>query len=187
MSAMPANQTVDYRDEGYLEISVEPIDEPESVYFTWHQPKFDFVFRNKTDKEIRTREGEGWTGVRWILELEPGGDKILAVGDVDLSIAPGGEQRERIEPGLLAYEANAVLGVTGGSIRKETEEGDDFIEVETNQLQESISQILYTFTIWDESHYEAVHEQPQRLQKLVVIFAFLTVILTFLIVVQTLM
>lgn len=184
---MPATQTVDYRDEGYLQISIEPVDEPDDVYFTEHRPEFDLVFRNKTDKEIRTREVGDWTGVRWILELEPGGEQILATGNVDLSIAPGGEERVRIEPGLLAYEANAVLGVAGGAIRKETGDGDEYIEVETTALKNEISHILYTFTIWDESHYEAVHEQPKRLQekmvsqqRLVIVLAALTAILALL-------
>lgn len=177
---MPAAQSVDYRDEGYLEISVEPIDEPDSVYFTRHRPEFDLVFRNRTDMEIRTRQDDEWTGIRWILELEPGGDEILATGNVDLSVAPGGEERKRIEPGLLAYEANAVLGVAGGAIRGEVGRGDEHIEVETIQSVDDISHILYTFTIWDESHYEAVHEQPKRLQKKVVTLARLTAFLAFL-------
>lgn len=174
---MPAKQKIDYRNLGYLEITIDPDEEPENVYFTCDEPKFDLVFRNKTDKEIRTREDESWTGVQWVLELEPGADTKLAIGDVRLSIEPGREHRERIKPGLLAYESNAVLGLTGGGVELKDEDEDEFIELSSNISQKYIDHILYTFTIWDKSHYEAVHEQPKRLMKYIIGFGFLTVIL----------
>lgn len=174
---MPASQTVDYGDRGYLEISIEPIGEPESVYFTGDKPEFDLVIKNLTNRKIRTRDGNTWAGIRWVLEIEPGVGKKLAGGGIDLSIPPGGEQRERIELGLLAYETSAVLGVGGFGLTGGDRESDEPLVFDAGSSQEVVSQVLYTFSIWDRSHYEAVHQQPKRLQWLIVIFAFLTAVL----------
>lgn len=174
---MPANQTIDYGNRGYLEVDIEPIDEPESVYYTGDKPEFDLVISNQTNREIQTREGDRWAGLRWVLEIEPGVGKKLAGGAIDLSIPPGGEQRERIKPGLLAYETGAVLGVGGFGLSGDDQENDEPLVFDAGSSQEVVSQVLYTFTIWDRSHYEAVHEQPKRLQLLVIVFAFLTAVL----------
>jgi hypothetical protein len=174
---MPASQTIDYGDRGLLKISIEPIDEPESVYYTEDKPEFDLVIRNQTNREIQTREGDKWAGLRWVVEIEPGVEKTLASGGIDLSIPPGGKQRERITPGLLAYETSAVLGVGGFGLSGVDEGSDEPLVFDAGSSQEVVSQVLYTFTIRDRSHYDAVHEQPKRLQWMVVGFGFLTAVL----------
>lgn len=160
---MPAKQTVDYGNKGYLDISIELIDEPESVYFTEDEPTFEFVMRNKTDRVIQGTSGS--SGLRWEIELGPGvGAGRLASGEIELEIEPNGVQREMISPGLLAFEGNAVLGVMIGVADDVDEDSDEPIEFTFSGAM----QVLYTFTIWDRSQYEAIHEHPKRLQEKVV-------------------
>jgi hypothetical protein len=170
---VPASQTLDYTHHGYLELRINPIDEPENVYFTEQRPKFEIVVSNKSDRYVTTK-GEG--GMRWILGIDPTGQETIASGSFHFHLDPGEEHTEVIEPGLLAYESNAVMGVTGVSTTETKRSGKDAILFDVG-IQDNIKKILYTFTIWDRSHYDAVHEQPKKLQKWVVYLSVLVVVL----------
>jgi hypothetical protein len=171
---MPASQTVCYTDNEYVELSINAIDEPDDVYFTHQTPEFELVMKNTTERHIKNLDRK--SGLRWVLALGPGESHVLAGGDIDLSIGPGDTQRETISPGLLGYEGNAVLGVTGVSLSGSHNSGEGPIRYGKGP-NDALKHILYTFTIWDRSHYEAVHEQPKRLQKWIIGFGGLTAFL----------
>lgn len=176
MAGMPAEQTIDYGGRGWVEISIEPVDKPKSVYFTDENPAFILVFRNMTDLEVRTDEGKA--GVRWVLELGARNQKQLATGDIHLTLEPEDVRRERIEPGLLAYDGTAVLGVSGFSVSEgygKDDTGPIVIYAQGDPIP--LAQVLYTFPVWDRDFYEAVYEHPKHLQRYVIGLAFITAVL----------
>lgn len=169
---MPASQTVDYTNKGYLKISIEPNEHPDSVYFTDQSPSFDIVIENTADRAVRSPENR--SSLKWALSLGDG-KRQISTGKVDFSIEPGETYRERIEPGLLAYEDNAVLGVATATLN-DSQETDAPISIYASKSDE-INKVLYTFPIWDRSHYNAIHEQPKRMTKWVIFFGGLTALL----------
>lgn len=177
---MPASQTVDLTRYGYLELSIEAVSEHQDVYFTDQSPRFELIMRNKTDRVLKSREGDYFTGFQWILELGAGKEKTLAKGTVEFTLQPGETQRELVEPGLLGYEGNAVLGVRGSDLSGGRDKGEEPIEFGINLKGDTLTSVLYTFTIWDRSHYKTVHEHPKMLQKWIIFFAGLTSILAIL-------
>lgn len=171
--AMPASQTVNYTRYGYLKISVEPIDEPDSVYFTDQSPSFRMIFENISDRTITSRDGRDV--VKWFLALGSDG-QMLNSGSIDFSIGPGEIHEEVIEPGLLAYEENAVLGIGSTALIGNHQNDEDPIQFSPSQ-SERITKELYSFPVWDRSHYRAIHEQPKQMTKWVMFFGGLTAVL----------
>lgn len=172
---MPASQTVDYGGHGYLQVDIEPKSEPESVYFTDQTPIFEITIENLTNRNIEGMDGRPPIG--WVLGVGPSLEETIAHGGINCALGPGETQTTEIEPGLLAYEKNAVLGLARlNGMSGDHDRGGDPIEMKAGP-RGRIDQILYTFTIWDRSHYEAIHEQPKKLQKWVVVFGALTAIL----------
>lgn len=172
---MPASQKVEYTRYGYLDVSAKPVEEPDSVYFTDQSPKFEILIENKTDRRVETTEGRDL--MDWGLAVGPSTEQFISGGSIDASLEPGGTHREIIEPGLLAYEENAVLGISGVSIYGNHKEEDDGPIKFGSNGKSSIKKVLYSFAIWDRSHYNSIHEQPKKLQKWVLRFGGLTALL----------
>jgi hypothetical protein len=170
---MPATQTVNYGNYDDLRISVEPVDEPESVYFTDQSPTFNVNIKNTSEKTVTSVDQKG--AVRWVLALGSDHQPVNS-GSIDFCIGPDETHTEEIEVGLLAYEENAVLGVTGTGVIDQ-QEGDETEIRYSPKKSDYIKQELYTFPIWDRSHYESIHEQPKQMTKWVMFFGGITAVL----------
>lgn len=168
---MPASTEVDYRKD-MIRVWVEPLDEPDGVYFTDESPEFELVVKNETDRKVTTHEGDG---IYWTLAIGPGIPKAYKQDGEKIEIEPGGEQRIRVGGELLAHEGNASIAINR-AVRLRGGIDNDPLILDPTFKSENL-QNLYTFTIWDRSHYEAVHEQPKRLQKWVVFLSLLVALL----------
>jgi hypothetical protein len=169
---MPASQSANVTQHGFVEVSIDPIDEPEDVYFTEQRPQFEIVIENKSDREVKSRDGNRFTGLVWAVELGSDQAKTLASGEIDFSLQPDETHRELIDLGLLGYEGNAVISVGGASVSGHNKDTGP-ITIGTSTGSSGTSEVLYTFPIWDRSHYDTVHEQPKRLQKVIILFGAL--------------
>lgn len=80
-----------------------------------------------------------------------------------MELEPGEELRKRIGGELLGFGGNGVIGINSGMSLSENADGS--IEIHPQKPSRGGYRWLYTFTVWDKSHFEAAHEQPRKLLK----------------------
>lgn len=150
---MPASKSVDlFRG---LVADVEPVGEEPDVYYTDQSPKFVLTIHNPTEYDFV----EG-SSIRWVLAVGSGIPSPMY--DEELSIeVPAGETREyEIGGELLAFEGHGVIGVSASGARDDGEPPYELWETEPRNYDP-----VYTFSVWDRSQYESLHERPKRLQR----------------------
>lgn len=156
---MPADREVQYhRSLDGLTVRVEPIDSKD-IYFTDEDPEFDLIVENGLDRPVITREEEG---IIWVLGVGQDAPDPEYAQSIEIDLEPGEIQKHRIGGELLAYEGNGVIGINRGSTLYGGADADTVI-IEAQDPSLGGYRWLYTFTVWDESHYNAIHEQPQKL------------------------
>lgn len=170
---MPASTELYYQRYENIRVSVEPFQEPDRVYFTDESPEFELVLSNETDRHVTSHEGEG---IYWVLALGTGIPEAYKWGTEEVKIEPHGEQRIRIGGELLAHEGNASIAINRNLSLRGGRDHDPII-LDAGPFDKQNLQTLYTFSIWDRSHYEEVHEQPKRLQRWVVLLSLLVALL----------
>lgn len=154
---MPASQAIDIYPE--LTVEVEPIDDEPEVYFTNQKPKFNLKISNSTDYNFI--EGSELT---WLIAIGSGMPEYTYKDYLSFEIEPGEEKEFEIGGELLAFEGHGVIGVSTGHPRRR---GDQDFEL---QRANNVSRYnaVYTFSVWDKSQYEMVHELPKKLQKIAI-------------------
>lgn len=170
---MPASSEVFYTRYEKIRIDVDPLHEPDRVYFTDEAPEFELVLMNETDQHVTSYEDEG---IYWALALGTGIPEAYKWESEEVEIEPHGEQRITIGGELLAHEGNASIAINRNIGLRGGKDHDPLTLDPTPYNKDNLLN-LYTFTIWDRSHYEAVHEQPKRLQKWVVRLSILVALL----------
>lgn len=170
---MPATQTIDLLDG--LEIRVEPVKEPDPVYFTSDEPEFNVHIRNDDAKYDFTED----SAFRWTIETNP--MQVVHTDEVKFGPLDRGEEITVTVGGkVLAYEGHGVLGIStghpsgkGGSNRWRLNAGG-----------KRSADPAYSFSVWDESDYNASVRQPKRLQiallvtsVMLIVFALVQVLL----------
>lgn len=170
---MPASTELYYQRYENIRVSVEPFQEPDRVYFTDESPEFELVLSNETDRHVTSHEGEG---IYWVLALGTGIPEAYKWGTEEVKIEPHGEQRIRIGGELLAHEGNASIAINRNLSLRGGRDHDPII-LDAGPFDKQNLQTLYTFSIWDRSHYEEAHEQPKRLQRWVVLLSLLVALL----------
>ena len=170
---MPASKEIYYHRYQNIRVWVEPLHEPDRVYFTDESPEFDLVLSNETDRHVTTHEDEG---IYWVLAIGPGIPEAYKWRSEKVDIEPHGEQRIRIGGELLAHEGNASIAINQNVTLRGGKDHEPII-LDVSRFHKENLRNLYTFTIWDRTHYESIHEQPKRLQKWVVVLSVLVVLL----------
>ena len=150
---MPASQK---RDD-HLLVEAKPLTPPEHVYFTDQRPEFEISVTNKSGHDLGPD-----AQIRWIIGIGSGQPDPVQTGFIDVPLVDGETISEVIGDELLAYDGHGVLGVAYGGIYGD--EGDKKL----HSRDSSHIHPLYTFTVWDRSLFETVHEQPKNLQRWVV-------------------
>lgn len=161
---MPATQVIDVFDG--LEFHVEPVQEPNPVYFTSDEPEFNVHIRN-TGAEYEFSDESAF---RWTIETNP--MQVVHTGEVEFgSLCHGEETTVTVGERVLAYEGHGVLGISiGGASGK-----GDTDRRKLNAGRESGARPAYSFHVWDRSHYKASIERPWKLQ-LAMVFTSLALI-----------
>jgi len=150
---MPATQTIEVHDG--LEFSVEPVEEPDPVYFTSDEPEFNVHIRNKDAKHDYS-EGSKF---QWTIETDP--MEVIHVGVAEFGPLDRGEETTVTVGGkVLAYEGHGVVGISAGSASGQK----DSDRWRLNPGGANSANPAYSFHVWDKSHYEASVQQPKRLQ-----------------------
>lgn len=172
---MPASKSVDVFKG--LHVEVEPINGEPDVYFTDESPSFELTVRNPT--EYNFAKG---SSIRWVIAIGSGMPSPIYNEVVDIEVPPGEERKYKIGGKLLAFEGHGVVGVSAGGA---TGLGDPDYELRERRARNYDP--VYTFSVWDRSQYETLHERPKKLQKAslilsaaIVFFAIVQIILTFL-------
>jgi hypothetical protein len=117
---------------------------------------FKITVRNPTDYHFT--EGSEFT---WCLAIGTGRPEIIHQNDVEFELGPGEESTFLIGDHTFAFEGHGVIGVQSGAARGR---GDPEYTLQSRMNQNYHP--TYTFSVWDRSHYDVVHEQPKRLQKI---------------------
>ncbi|UHQ98242.1 hypothetical protein HYG81_19350 (plasmid) [Natrinema zhouii] len=159
---MPASQKL----ENHFTVEAEPVIEPDPVFFTDESPEFDLKVTNNEDFEI----GNGAT-IRWVLAIGSGKPEPVHKGGERVILDPGETKTYRVGGDLLSYDGHGVFGVAYGSPL-----GNDGTRKLHTRSHDSYKP-LYSFSVWDRSQYDAVHEQPKRNQKWIVASSILVAIL----------
>lgn len=154
---MPATQIIEIFDG--LEIEVEPVDEPDPVYFTDEKPEFNIHLRNN-DSDYEFAEE---SALQWTIETNP--MQVVHTGEVEFGPFDHGEETTVTVGGkVLAYEGHGVFGIstagasgTNDSDRRKLKSG-----------HQDSADPAYSFSVWDRSDYSASIQQPKRLQLAVI-------------------
>jgi hypothetical protein len=170
---MPATQTIDVFDG--LEIRVEPVQEPDPIYFTSDEPEFDVHLQNNDAKYEFAEE----SAFRWTIETNP--MQVIHTDEVEFGPLDYGEEKTiTVGEKVLAYEGHGVLGISTAGASGVS--GSDRWEL--NSGKASSADPAYSFSVWDESDYTASVEQPKRLQLamlvtsvMLIVFALIQVLL----------
>lgn len=150
---MPASQTLETYDG--LEISAEPLTEPHPVFYTEENPKFRITIKNDNAK-FDFIEG---SSLRWTIETDP--KEVVYTDIVEFGpLDDGDEISLDVGGSVLAYEGHGVFGVSIGNAK----EVDDSHRRKLPHNFVDYSYPLYSFSVWDKSHYQASVRQPKRLQ-----------------------
>ncbi|MFC7251091.1 hypothetical protein ACFQJ5_14750 [Halomicroarcula sp. GCM10025324] len=169
---MPATQTITIFDG--LEIKVEPVEEPDPVYFTSDEPEFNIHLRNN-DAEYEFSEG---SALLWTIETNP--MQVVHSGEVEFGPLDHGEETTVTVGGkVLAYEGHGVLGVASGASGT-----NDSHRWELNAGRRNSADPAYSFSVWDESDYNASIRRPKRMQLamvgtsvILIVFALIQILL----------
>jgi len=150
---MPATQTIEVFDG--LEFSVEPVEEPDPVYFTSDKPEFNVHIRNR-DAKYDFSEGSKF---QWTIETDP--MEVIHAGEAEFGPIDRGEETTVTVGGeVLAYEGHGVFGISAGSASPAS--GTDRHELRSGGV--NTAEPTYSFHVWDNSHYAASVRRPKRLQ-----------------------
>jgi len=170
---MPATQTIDVFDG--LEFNVEPVEEPDPVFFTSDNPEFNVHIRNN-DAKYDFSEGSTF---RWTIETNP--MQVVHTNEVEFGPLDHGEETTVTIGGkVLAYEGHGVVGIATSGASGTKESGRrELLTGRANSADPA-----YSFHVWDNSHYDASIQQPKRLQRamfgtsvLLIVFALIQVLL----------
>ncbi|KAB1192429.1 hypothetical protein GJR96_02820 [Haloferax sp. MBLA0076] len=150
---MPATQEITVFDG--LEINVEPVEEPDPVYFTSDDPEFNVHLHNN-DAKYNFSEASAF---RWTIETNP--MQVVHTGEVEFGPLDHGEETTVTVGGdVLAYEGHGVLGISvAGASGKN---GSDRWKL--NAGRERSADPAYSFSVWDESDYNASIRRPKQMQ-----------------------
>jgi hypothetical protein len=138
-----------------LEMRAEPVNAPNPVYFTSDEPQFDIHLRNNDAKYEFSEDST----LRWTIETNP--MQVVHTGEIEFGPLDYGEETSVTVGGkILAYEGHGVLGIaTGGASSK-----DDSQRWELKAGKQGSADPAYSFSVWDESDYNASIRQPKRMQ-----------------------
>lgn len=170
---MPATQTINIFDG--LEINVEPVEEPDPVYFTSDVPEFNIHLRNN-DAKYEFSEG---SEILWTIETNP--MQVVHAGEVEFGPLDHGEETTVTVGGkVLAYEGHGVLGIaTSGAAGK-----NESHRWELNSGRRNSADPAYSFSVWDESDYNASIRRPKHMQLamvgtsvILIVFALIQILL----------
>lgn len=149
---MPASQHIDVFNG--LEIFAEPTKKPDPVFFTDQAPEFEVTLRNNDAKYEWSED----SSIRWTIETGKG--DIIHTDKVEFGPLDNGEETTIMAGGeILAYEGHGVFGVATGSASSTS----------TNRRRlkagrERNTDPVYSYSVWDRSHYNASVQWPKRLQ-----------------------
>jgi len=170
---MPATQTITVFDG--LEIEVEPVEEPDPVYFTSDEPEFKIHLRNNDAKYDFSEESE----IRWTIETNP--MQVVHTGEVKFGTLDRGEETTvTVGNKVLAYEGHGVLGIaTSGASGKGNSD-----RRKLNAGNQRSAEPAYSFSVWDESDYNASIRRPKQMQlamigtsAILIVFALIQILL----------
>ncbi|UHQ98025.1 hypothetical protein HYG81_20610 (plasmid) [Natrinema zhouii] len=148
---MPASQEID----DYLTVNAKPIRPPDSVFFTDQSPEFEVEIANSS--EYHFTEG---SQITWATAIGDGRPRPVHSGTIDIDLEPNESKTYIVEDDLLSFEGHGVFGIAfGGHSGQDTSNPRKLHSRPAKDYDP-----LYTFTVWDRSHYETVHEQPKDLQ-----------------------
>ncbi|QLD84792.1 hypothetical protein HWV23_03375 [Natronomonas halophila] len=169
---MPAGQTVDHYD--CLKFDVEPDVHPDPVYFTEQSPAFQVHITNDNSKY------EWWEHSDFGWNMVVDGDVVRSEREIFGPLDNGESTKTTIEPGVLAYEGHGVIEIYTGKAGQRR----DTTRRNLHSNDERNCDPAYSFSVWDESHYEATVRRPKQLQKgiiftsaVLIIFAFIQLVL----------
>lgn len=149
---MPASQT-ETIFQG-LEVTVEPVTEPDPVYWTDQSPEFRIQLHNSEDSKYE------WTGGSELtINIEIDGDLIHAETIEFGPLEYGEEETQVFESNVLAYEGHGVVSVdSGGAVNTGSED-----RAKLQPGGHSFNPV-YSFSVWDKSHYTSTVRRPRQLQ-----------------------
>jgi hypothetical protein len=93
-------------------------------------------------------------------------NKIVRFGPVE----KGESECLEIQCGPLTYEGHAVCGISGKRALNHNDEG---VKITSDRPDKHLP--VYSFSVWDESHYESTVRRPKKLQFAII---FTSIVLT---------
>jgi hypothetical protein len=167
---MPASHTVEAFDG--LKFTVEPVTDPDPVYFTDQAPEF----RVRVENDGATHDFAEESQFIWDIEVEGWTEDTLHSGEGTFGPLDDGETEEVIIGGeVLAYEGHGVLGIGAGNAR-----GTDGDRWRLNTTNRRATEPAYTFSVYDEYHYEEAIERPRKLQYAIIFTSIVLILFSFL-------
>jgi len=154
---MPASQEVSIGLG--LKANIEPVAEPEHVFFTDQKPKFKATIKNVGENLFLSG-----SKFKTVFKITGSGDSYAQVfiHELDEPLEIGEERSWRFGNRLLGYEGHAVVGFNQGGARGSG--GSDGYTARINS-RPNVSEPAYTFSVWDESQYKALHTIPLKWQR----------------------
>lgn len=163
---MPASEPVELVDG--LFATIEPLKEPDSIFFTRDKPIFELTLTNNS--EYHFVKG---SQMNWVIGVGQGMPEPIYLETLDVEIPKGESRTYKIGGKLLAFEGHGVIGVTSGGHSGKS----DSDERTLTQSHGTTYNPAYTFSVWDEDHYSIIHEKPKQMMRWTMILSALVVIL----------
>lgn len=163
---MPASRSVDVF-KGLI-VEIEPKNEEQEVYFTDESPEFKMVVQNPTKYNF-----ESGSAIRWVIAIGSGMPSPVYNEVQSIEVPPGEEREYEIGGELLAFEGHGVVGVSAGGAKGRGEP-----DYELRDRKARSYEAAYTFSVWDRSQYESLHERPRDLQKASIALSVAIVVFT---------
>jgi len=163
---MPASRDTEPFD-GFV-VTAEPVEEPDPVFYTDQTPKFEITFTNAENAKYRWGDD---SKIRWNLILGRQQEVVYSEKVEPGPLERGEETTVTVETDVLAYEGHGVFAISSlGAI------GSEPSRLDPNR---GTGDPLYTFSVWDKSHYEASIQQPKHLQIGLVVTSIVLIIFAF--------
>ncbi len=148
---MPASQKVTVGDG--IEFVVEPVEDPDPVYYTDQSPGFNIRITNNDGKWELGPESE----FRWNIEID--GREVFSETKKFGPLDHGESTSITVGDRVLAYEGHGVFGIgAGGATGRKN---DDRWDLRSKKRGTP----AYSFSVWDKSHYVASIDRPKLFQK----------------------
>jgi len=151
---MPASQEIE--SHGGLKIYVTAVDEPEPVYYTDERPKFKIELTNDdSNYDVWAEDSK----LVWDIVIDGNSthEDALHFGPLE----NGDTESHIVQSNVLSHEGHGVFGISTGSVAHV----DGGEKGRMNASRSRSSKPAYSFSVWDESHYDAQIRRPQKLQK----------------------